>query len=70
METFGRKNHWEKIYNTKQLTEVSWCQPYPETLLDLIRIVYYPLNAIGFTVEICLHCLNYRNKIKCFLDFA
>ena len=36
MEEFNRKDHWENIYSTKKLTEVSWYQPTPETSLDLI----------------------------------
>ncbi len=32
-----RKNHWEKIYQTKQFTEVSWYQQKPETSLDFIK---------------------------------
>ena len=31
-----RKNHWENIYDSKQLDEVSWYQPKPKTSLDLI----------------------------------
>ena len=32
----NRKEHWENIYSTKKLNEVSWYQPNPETSLDLI----------------------------------
>lgn len=32
-----RNKHWEEIYETKQLNEVSWYQPKPETSLDLIE---------------------------------
>ena len=35
--TFDRKKHWETIYQTKQLTEVSWYQPKPETSLSFIK---------------------------------
>lgn len=31
-----RKNHWEKIYETKEPTDVSWFQPYLEKSLMLI----------------------------------
>jgi cyclopropane fatty-acyl-phospholipid synthase-like methyltransferase len=31
------KEHWEKIYNTKELKDVSWYQPVPETSLEFIR---------------------------------
>jgi 2-polyprenyl-3-methyl-5-hydroxy-6-metoxy-1,4-benzoquinol methylase len=37
MEEFDRKKHWETIYDTKQLTEVSWYQPIPETSLEFIQ---------------------------------
>jgi ubiquinone/menaquinone biosynthesis C-methylase UbiE len=33
----NNKEHWEKVYNTKQLTEVSWYQPTPAVSLDFIR---------------------------------
>lgn len=36
MSDFNRKNHWENIYNTKKLNEVSWYQPKPEISLDFI----------------------------------
>lgn len=36
MENQERKKHWENIYQTKQLNEVSWYQPIPQTSLDLI----------------------------------
>ena len=36
MENQERKKHWENIYQTKQLYEVSWYQPVPQTSLDLI----------------------------------
>lgn len=37
MENFDRKNHWENIYQTKELKEVSWFQPTPETSLDFFQ---------------------------------
>ncbi|WP_310991074.1 class I SAM-dependent methyltransferase [Aequorivita marina] len=37
MESFDRKKHWENIYQTKELTEVSWFQPTPETSLGFIQ---------------------------------
>ena len=37
MNTFNRKEHWEKIYSTKKLNEVSWYQPTPETSLKFIE---------------------------------
>ena len=37
MENFNRKKHWETIYQTKELKEVSWYQPTPQTSLDFIK---------------------------------
>lgn len=37
MKNFDRKNHWENIYKTKELKEVSWYEPTPQTSLDFIR---------------------------------
>jgi 2-polyprenyl-3-methyl-5-hydroxy-6-metoxy-1,4-benzoquinol methylase len=34
MENFDKKAHWENIYQTKSLHEVSWFQPKPETSLN------------------------------------
>lgn len=36
MEAFDRKAHWENLYATKQLEEVSWYQPVPETSLQFV----------------------------------
>lgn len=32
-----RNKHWEEIYENKQLNEVSWYQPKPQTSMDLIE---------------------------------
>jgi len=45
MQNFNRKSHWENIYVTKQLTEVSWFEPTPKTSLDLIQELNLPKNA-------------------------
>jgi 2-polyprenyl-3-methyl-5-hydroxy-6-metoxy-1,4-benzoquinol methylase len=45
MENSDRKKHWENIYQTKQLNEVSWYQPVPETSLSLIREFDVPKTA-------------------------
>lgn len=37
MDTLDRKKHWENIYSTKQLSEVSWYQPTPEASLNFIK---------------------------------
>ncbi|MCT4629409.1 class I SAM-dependent methyltransferase [Winogradskyella sp.] len=45
MDTFNRKEHWENIYSTKQLNEVSWYQPTPTTSLNLIEELNIPKTA-------------------------
>lgn len=45
METFDRKKHWENIYQTKELKDVSWFQPKPETSLNFLEDFKVPLNA-------------------------
>jgi 2-polyprenyl-3-methyl-5-hydroxy-6-metoxy-1,4-benzoquinol methylase len=40
-----RKQHWEAVYQTKQLTEVSWYEPIPETSLSIIKLFKLPKNA-------------------------
>lgn len=39
------KQHWEKIYNTKQPHEVSWTQDVPTTSLNFIREFSLAKNA-------------------------
>ena len=45
MEKFDRKKHWENIYQTKELKDVSWFQPTPETSLDFFRQFNVPTTA-------------------------
>ena len=45
MNDFNRKNHWESIYQTKALNEVSWYQPLPQTSLDFVAKFNLPLDA-------------------------
>lgn len=45
MGNFDRKKHWENIYQTKQLNEVSWYEPTPETSLDFINQFNVPTTA-------------------------
>lgn len=40
-----RKQHWEKVYETKQPHEVSWTQEVPKTSLDFINSFNLPKNA-------------------------
>lgn len=44
-EKFDRHEHWEKIYKTKPLTEVSWYQPDPKTSLEFVKQFNLPLDA-------------------------
>lgn len=45
MLTESRKEHWEKIYSTKQPNEVSWTQETPKTSLDFIHSFNLPKDA-------------------------
>lgn len=44
MENFDRKKHWENIYQTKELKDVSWFQPTPETSLDFFKQFNVPTS--------------------------
>ncbi len=39
------KEHWEKVYNTKKITEVSWYQATPRVSLDFITELNIPKDA-------------------------
>ena len=41
----SRKEHWEKIYATKQANEVSWTQEVPKTSLDFVHSFKLPRTA-------------------------
>ena len=45
MSNVHRKDHWENIYQTKQLKDVSWYQPVPQTSLDFLRQFNLPKTA-------------------------
>lgn len=45
MRNFDRKNHWENIYETKEVNEVSWYQPTPKTSLDFLQQFQVPKTA-------------------------
>lgn len=45
MEDFNRHAHWENIYKTKQLREVSWFQPTPTTSLEFLKEFNIPTTA-------------------------
>lgn len=45
MKNFDRKKHWDNIYQTKPVNEVSWFQPTPETSLDFFRQFNVPVTA-------------------------
>jgi len=45
MENFNRKSHWERIYENKPLTTVSWYQPNPETSLNFVNEFELPKTA-------------------------
>jgi uncharacterized UPF0146 family protein len=39
------KEHWEKVYSTKQPHEMSWTQDFPKTSLELIHSCNLPKSA-------------------------
>lgn len=43
--TEDRKQHWDKVYSTKQPNEVSWTQETPKTSLDFIHSYNLPKSA-------------------------
>jgi len=45
MDTYNRKAHWENIYNTKELKDVSWYQDTPTTSLNFIEKANLPKSA-------------------------
>lgn len=45
MEHFDRKNHWGKIYRTRQTEEASWFQAKPETSLHFFEKFNVPPDA-------------------------
>lgn len=41
----SRKEHWEKVYSSKQPHEVSWTQELPKTSLDFVHSFSLPKSA-------------------------
>lgn len=41
----SRKEHWEKVFETKSEDEVSWFQPYPKTSVEFFELFNLPTNA-------------------------
>ena len=45
MENFDRQKHWDTIYQTKELKDVSWYQPTPTTSLGFLKQFNIPQTA-------------------------
>ncbi|WP_341904187.1 class I SAM-dependent methyltransferase [Fluviicola taffensis] len=45
MENFDRQKHWEEIYQTRELKDVSWFQVKPETSLSFFEKWNVPITA-------------------------
>ncbi len=45
MNDFNKQEHWETIYKTKNLKEVSWYQKTPKISLDFITNFKIPKTA-------------------------
>lgn len=41
----NHQEHWEKVYNSKKLSEVSWYQPTPSVSLDFFKELALPATA-------------------------
>ena len=41
----NKQQHWEDIYHTHQITQVSWYEPIPETSLSIIKRFRLPKDA-------------------------
>lgn len=41
----NKKNHWDKVYTTRQPHEVSWTQEVPKTSLNFIESFHLPKTA-------------------------
>ena len=41
----NHKTHWEKLYETKAGSDLSWFQPYPHTLVDFINLFKLPKTS-------------------------
>ncbi|MFH6989442.1 class I SAM-dependent methyltransferase [Flavobacterium collinsii] len=41
----NKEKHWENIYKTKELTEVSWYEPVPQISLNLLKNCEVPFDA-------------------------
>lgn len=46
----AKKEHWEKVYNTKKINEVSWYQPVPETSIELLH--QFNLNKSSKIIDV------------------
>lgn len=45
MSQYGKKQHWEKVYQNNQPHEVSWTQDIPRISLDFIKSFNLPKTA-------------------------
>lgn len=43
--TIDTKQHWEKVFATKQENEISWFQPYPKTSVEFLEQFNLPLDV-------------------------
>jgi ubiquinone/menaquinone biosynthesis C-methylase UbiE len=50
MDNIDRKKHWENIYTTKELCDVSWYQPIPTTSLDFLK--QFQIGATAKIIDI------------------
>lgn len=50
MDSFNRKKHWDNIYQTKELKDVSWYEPTPQTSLDFFN--HYNVSKSAKVIDV------------------
>ena len=41
----NEKEHWDKVYDTREEEELSWFEPYPKTSMEFVALFDLPLSA-------------------------
>ena len=60
-----KKEHWEKIYETKNPDEVSWFQVYPKTSMKFVEL-FNPGDKVRDGLDVFRHAWPDREGERCF----
>ena len=67
----AQKQHWENVYQTKTFENVSWFQPIPETLSELLRKFLHKIECLNFeyltpfdTLQKFIFCQFQRREVN------